>query len=191
MKITMTYEEVYCSLDELYNNVAKRMNISMIGKMFDCRKIEISKRIQDELFNYYKEEKGCDECQVGMLLCFAGPKANGNLEGFEIIVEDGFISTATYENMDVPEDVKDNVRNYFEDSLPQYVVLDVYHKSNHPEDNYLYMVKAKKNTALTDDYAVWTSWNETTQSLNCGHYNLSEQQANEVIKEYFNDCTVQ
>lgn len=39
-----------------------------------------------------------------------------------------------------------------------------------PDDDYLYMVSAKKDDGT---FAVWTSWNEAIQSLNYGHYDLS------------------
>lgn len=59
---------------------------------------------------------------------------------------------------------------------------------NHDDDGYLYMVEAyhKENC---DNFAVWTSWNESTQSLNHGHYKLTKEQAKKVLKENFFDCT--
>lgn len=81
----------------------------------------------------------------------------------------------------VPQEVKENVKKYLEKhNLGELV--DVMRHSDHPEDDYLYHVIAKKG----DNYSCWTSWNETTQSLNFGHYNLvSEKVAREVSDEYF------
>lgn len=66
-------------------------------------------------------------------------------------------------------EVKKHVESYFKEHLPQYKVLEIRRKSYHPDDDYLYMVSAKKDDST---FAVWTSWNETMQSLNYGHYDL-------------------
>lgn len=123
-----------------------------------------------------------------MMLAFSGPKVNNDLTDFEIEVDDQFMKIADYTDIGVSDEVKNNVRKYFEEYLPQYKVYEVYHKSNHDDDGYLYMVEAyhKENC---DNYAVWTSWNENTQSLNHGHYDLTKGQAKEVLKENFFDCT--
>lgn len=111
-----------------------------------------------------------------MLLAMSGPKVNHDLTNFEIEVDDQFMKVADYTDVGVSDEVKNHVRKYFEEYLPQYTVYEVYHKSNHDDDGYLYMVEAyhKENC---DNFAVWTSWNESTQSLNHGHYKLTKEQA--------------
>ena len=81
----------------------------------------------------------------------------------------------------VPQEVKENVKKYLEkNNLGELV--DVMRHSDHPDDHYLYHVIAKRK----DSYSCWTCWNETTQSLNFGHYNLvSEEVAREICDEYF------
>ena len=81
----------------------------------------------------------------------------------------------------VPQSVKENVKKYLEEhDLGE--LIDVVRHSDHPEDSYLYHVIAKRGNS----YSCWTSWNETTQSLNFGHYNLvSEKVAREVSDEFF------
>lgn len=66
--------------------------------------------------------------------------------------------------------VRKNIEHYFEENLPQYTVLEIKRKSCHPDDWYLYMVSAQKTDGT---YAVWTSWNESTCSLNYGHYGIT------------------
>ena len=45
------------------------------------------------------------------------------------------------------------------------------------------MVSAKKDDGT---YAVWTGWNETTKSLNYGHYDLtSEEDCEKVMNEFY------
>lgn len=75
-------------------------------------------------------------------------------------------------------EAKKQVELYFGEHLPKYEVLEVRRKSFHPDDSYLYMVSAKKEDGT---YAVWTSWNEETQSLNHGHYNISSAEDCEKI----------
>ena len=74
------------------------------------------------------------------------------------------------------------LNKYLAKHLNNYVLSKVTRLSSHPKDDYLYIVKALNVNTLK--YAVWTSWNTTTQSLNYGHYNLTDEQAEEVIKEF-------
>lgn len=80
-------------------------------------------------------------------------------------------------------EVREHVQLYFKKHLPQYTVLEVRKKSCHPDDWYLYMVSAKNNEGK---YALWTSWNENSQSLNHGHYNLSSiDECEKLFEEFF------
>lgn len=74
------------------------------------------------------------------------------------------------------------LNKYLAKHLNNYVLSKVTRLSSHPKDDYLYIVKALNVNTLK--YAVWTSWNTTTQSLNYGHYDLTDEQAEEVIKEF-------
>lgn len=79
--------------------------------------------------------------------------------------------------------VREHVELYFKEHLPQYTVLEIRKKSYHPDDCYLYMVSTRKEDGT---YAVWTSWNETTQSLNYGHYGLlSTEDCKKVFEEFY------
>lgn len=79
--------------------------------------------------------------------------------------------------------VRENVELYFKKYLPEYTVLEIRRKSYHPDDDYLWMVSAKK---ADNSFAVWTSWNETTQSLNYGHYDLkSIEDCEKVFEEFY------
>lgn len=80
-------------------------------------------------------------------------------------------------------EVMEDVKAYFKEHLPKYDVLRVRRKSYHPDDSYLYMVSAKKDDGT---YAVWTNWNESTKSLNHGHYNLtSEEDCKKLMDEFY------
>ena len=73
--------------------------------------------------------------------------------------------------------VRINVEEYFKKNLPKYTVLEIKQKSEYLEDSYLFMVSAIKDNGT---FAMWTSWNETTQSLNFGHYDL----------DFYADCEI-
>lgn len=77
------------------------------------------------------------------------------------------------------------VETYFKNYLPEYSVLEVRRKSHHPDDDHLYMVSAGKKKDGT--FAVWTNWNEQTQCLNHGHYDLkSVKDCDTIFAEYQN-----
>lgn len=76
-----------------------------------------------------------------------------------------------------------HIEGYLEKNLPAYTLLEVQRKSAYPEDAYLYMAAAEKNDGT---YAVWTCWNESTGSLNYGHYGLKSFDAcREVMQEKY------
>ena len=76
-----------------------------------------------------------------------------------------------------------DVKEYLEEHLPLYSVVDIGNKSAYPEDNYLFMVSAKKEDGF---YAVWTCWNQQTKSLNHGQYGLtSHDECVKIFEEYF------
>lgn len=78
-----------------------------------------------------------------------------------------------------------NINNYFKRKEMNYRVVRLFKKTDHKDDWYLYVIIAK-NT-VTGKYAVWTSWNESTQSLNYGHYNIqSIKDCLEIVDEYTN-----
>lgn len=91
------------------------------------------------------------------------------------VLNDELVSTETIQR----------VRDYFDANLPQYNVLVVNRASEHPEDKHLYIVIAIKK-GRDDDYAVWTAWNDSIQTLNYGHYGIATaEEAVVVYNEYF------
>ena len=79
-------------------------------------------------------------------------------------------------------EVVQHISEYFKEHLPKYTPLEVRRQSYNTEDHYLYMVAARKDD---DSFAIWTSWNESIQSLNCGHYDLPSLEACvQIMTEY-------
>lgn len=84
--------------------------------------------------------------------------------------------------------VKANVKRYFEGNAMPYEVMNVLEKLNDPN---IYVVVARhtnypklKRDYGGNEYVVWTCWNESTQSLNFGHYDLDYEQAKQIALEY-------
>ena len=92
---------------------------------------------------------------------------------------------STWKDLDVSYKVRSNINKYFEEekSLHDYEVMSVARHSNHPNDSHLYMVSAVNRK--TGEYAVWTSWNDKTKSLNFGHYGLKPRP--ETVLELFDN----
>lgn len=79
----------------------------------------------------------------------------------------------------VPMSVWNNVRKYFKEHLDDRYDLQDVIRYKDPMDSYLYMVIAKEkdypetNVQLgCRPWVVWTTWNESTQSLDGGHYDI-------------------
>ena len=78
--------------------------------------------------------------------------------------------------MEATSKIYKNVRFYFERELKNYEVISVKQKL---AEDYIYRVMAKNK--VTGKYAVWTCWNESTQSLNFGHYDLTMETAIDIL----------
>lgn len=84
-----------CHVDILkfYVNAAKIIGVVDSDDIsYDCRKIQVTKVVQNEIMKYYAEDGNSSEDISGILLMF-GPKANLSGDGFEFVVEDGFIAS--------------------------------------------------------------------------------------------------
>lgn len=83
----------------------------------------------------------------------------------------------------VSEQVKENVRKYFEKNLPEYEIVAVVHDDN--DRDYLYRVMAKEKQGNKyfpgKFFATWTAWNESIQELNYGNYILTEKKATQIL----------
>lgn len=74
----------------------------------------------------------------------------------------------------VTQEVEENIRSYFREKLNQYEVVDIVQYSEHPDDDYLFMVVAKKKDSQS--WSWWSCWNNTSLSLTYGHYDYSSQE---------------
>ena len=80
------------------------------------------------------------------------------------------------QNLVVSQEVYEHVRSYFENNLKKYVLVNICQRY---KGDYIYRVIAY-NTK-NDNYTVWGSWNELSQTLNHGHYDLDTNTAMRVF----------
>ncbi len=94
--ITLNFEDCYCDLSAFYENVAKKLSFKVTDKTeFDCRKICVSKSVQETIWLYYREEENMDIGDISMRWLSFGPKANldNKYIWYTVKVEDGFITS--------------------------------------------------------------------------------------------------
>ena len=85
-------EQCTCGISELYDNVAKVIGISDVSKaVYDCRKLSITKKVLDCMYEFYRLENRDDEFITTCMLLY-GPKADLDGEGYEVEVEDRFVT---------------------------------------------------------------------------------------------------
>ena len=89
------------SLPEFYDAVGAYLNVDTATVHYDCRKILISKTIQDHIkCSYHKlypelsEKDPVDlKARVTQMLLVSGPKVSHELQGLEVEILEGFIES--------------------------------------------------------------------------------------------------
>lgn len=92
--VMLTREDCYCKLITFYENVAKKLSFKATDKTeFDCRKICVSKSVQEAIWAYYREQETIVGSNMATLWALCGPKADveGKNKLFVVSVESGFI----------------------------------------------------------------------------------------------------
>lgn len=87
------------SLPEFYDAVGEYLNVDIATVHYDCRKLLISKTIQDHIYcSYHKlypelsEKNPADlKARVTEMLLVSGPKVSDKLNDFEVEILEGFI----------------------------------------------------------------------------------------------------
>ncbi len=89
--ISLSLDECNCGLCDFYTHVARKMVVKDCDNVqFDCRRICVTKSVQDAIWNYYRSEDLSDT-EISILLLMSGPKANLSGLEYRAEVEDGFI----------------------------------------------------------------------------------------------------
>lgn len=77
-----------------YNAIAEQLGFPLDKVNYDCTKIEVSETRSIAVEEWYKEQcPGSDEWKYafGMHWVCSGPRVNYDLQGDEVVIEDGFI----------------------------------------------------------------------------------------------------
>lgn len=90
-RVKLSYEDCYCGIETLYQNVAKALGITGDDIYYDCTKICVTKDVLKTVRAFYESEKKADVFSTSVLIIHYGPKANLNGDGYFAEVEDGFI----------------------------------------------------------------------------------------------------
>lgn len=83
-------------MTKFYENVARKIPVGITKKTcFDCRKICVTKSVQEVLWSYYRDEKGKTDEQIAAM--WLGYRLKANLEEHGILeyraeIEDDFIA---------------------------------------------------------------------------------------------------
>lgn len=142
----------------------------------------LTKRIMEKLTPIVID--GLEKAPLNMSMEEAKPSIDRFLEQNKVI---NFVKERQPFTEPIPENVINDVKKYFKDFMQNYSILHIYRRSNHPEDRYLYSITAKDTKG---EYACWSSWNQSLNSLNHGHYNISsEQECIDLLKSMFTDLT--
>jgi len=104
-KISFAFEEITGKgLVEFYDAVAYKLGYNPEAVCYDCRKLTVSKSVQDVWYHEFQNE-GMNPSQITMLLLMSGPKVDQNLQNYDVEVFDGFCEVRPNWNPKTTEDV--------------------------------------------------------------------------------------
>lgn len=92
--ITLKFEDCYCNIFTFYENVAKKLCVEVTDNTeFDCRKICVTKSVQEAIWTYFREQENMDGEDISVLWLLYGPKANIDdmTNRYLVSVETGFV----------------------------------------------------------------------------------------------------
>lgn len=186
-----TLEQHYLALND-----AGYTTFPVIEKEFRKMTHEDMKNYIQHFFKKHEPELICTSRVLDSLattvkkMIDSGQISNPQVDVNELLVKDSIMNFVK-ERIPVIEQVSDKVQEsvkaYFEEYLKGFTPIEICRASNHPEDSNLYAVIAQKSNG---EYACWTSWHQGRESMNYGHYGLSDREAAfSIIKDNFNDIS--
>lgn len=92
--IFLKKEDCYCDLTTFYVNVAKKLSANVTDDViYDCRKVCVTKSVENLIWSYYEEQEKMDIYGIAALWLFGGPKTNLEEDSlnYRVSVENGFI----------------------------------------------------------------------------------------------------
>lgn len=88
--IELAKEECHCGIPEFYDLIAVKLGYDPQKTKYHCTKICVSKPVQEEIFQFYKDEKDANQESIGRTWLQYGPKANLSYSTYIVKVEKGF-----------------------------------------------------------------------------------------------------
>ena len=90
-KVTLTEEECYGSIADLYDLIAAKLGWEPQKISYDCRKICVTNPVMNQIFAYYTTEQKADKIAIAHLWVVLGPKANIPGNDYRVDIQKGFI----------------------------------------------------------------------------------------------------
>lgn len=91
-RYVLSQSDCECGVGKFYDNVAKQIGADVTDDTrYDCRKICITKSVQECIWKHYTERGQSDE-QIAALMLQYGPKANLTGDELAVEIESGFIT---------------------------------------------------------------------------------------------------
>ena len=97
------------SIVSFYDNVAETLGLDKDSVHYDCTKIDVSKNIQENIFNGW-EKMGAPDLEIGMAWCNSGPKTDDKLPPDTIRIEHGFFTNEHGEPLPFNDLIKSNTK---------------------------------------------------------------------------------
>ena len=91
MKIKMLRQEAYCGITGFYDAIARRLGYNIDKVEYDCKDIDVSENIFEEIYQWYQDTQNVGQESMGMMWCCFGPKVNESLKDYEVVIGDKFI----------------------------------------------------------------------------------------------------
>ncbi len=91
LKLELTKDDCYHEIQDFYDVVVEKLGIDPQKARYDCTKINVTKSVQKELFDYQKQVRGFDAEAIGQRWMLFGPKANLTEEDYIVEIHRGFI----------------------------------------------------------------------------------------------------
>ena len=99
--IEITLEDINEGISKAYENIAKKAGYEINeNTVYDCRRIEVSRIIDDYFWKWYKDKAIKENpnltdqdinMAIAMLMLQKGAKRNEKLENWKVLVQDGFV----------------------------------------------------------------------------------------------------
>lgn len=92
----LSKEECECGLEGFYENAARKLGIKITeNTRYDCRKICVTKPVQDYIWKHYVE-RGYSDAEIAAFMLQYGPKANLDGNALEFTVEGDFVTECAW-----------------------------------------------------------------------------------------------